>query len=381
MTGAITMKQQNPFFFRELPTDGPFCNRETELQALTGHAESLANVVLYSPRRFGKTSLIKRVQRILSEKDAVCIYTDFYGITSVEDVAARLAKAVFKQTYSKKTLFNKAAKAIKSFRPTMVMTPDEEKGFAISVQMAPTGLSGFALLEDVLESLGEFIEKSGKLVHLALDEFQEITTLHDALKIEGIMRQYIQQHHAAYTFVGSRRRILLSIFNEEQRPFYKSAINFELPPLPEKEFAGFIAEQFFSHNKTCRPETALQLVSVVHCFPYYAQKLAYFVFENVSAKVSRSDVDKGLRLLIRNETPSFEGILLGLAPGQIGLMRAIATEPSSSIFSQEYIQRHRLGSIGGAQAAKKKLLQLDLIEQRNTTWSIVDPLFQKWLLL
>ena len=374
------MKQKNPFFFRELPTDGPFCNREKELKELAAHARSLANVVLYSPRRFGKTSLIKRVQNNLSGEGVVCVYTDFFGIISVEDVAARLAKAVFKETHSRERLFKKAARAIKSFRPSMVMTPDEKKGFSISVQMAPTGLSGFALLEDVLESLGEFIKDSGELVHLALDEFQEITTLPDALRIEGLMRQYIQQHQAAYIFVGSRRRILLSIFNEKQRPFFKSAINYELPPLPEKEFADFITAQFKAHDKICAPETALQLVTSVHCFPYYTQKLAYFIFESTDTKVSSSDVEKSMRLLLKNETPIFEGIFLGLAPGQIGLLKAIAKEPSGSIFAQKYIQRHRLGSTGGAQAAKKKLLQLDLIEQHEKVWRIVDPVFGKWLL-
>lgn len=127
----------------------------------------------------------------MSAEGAVCIYTDFYGIISVEDVAARLAKAVFKETHSRETLFKKAARAIKSFRPSMVMMPDEKKGFAISVQMAPTGLTGFDLLEDVLESLGEFIKDSGELVHLAFDEFQEITTLPDAIRIEGLMRQSV----------------------------------------------------------------------------------------------------------------------------------------------------------------------------------------------
>ena len=374
------MRQKNPFFFRELPTDGPFCNREKELKELASHARSLANVVLYSPRRFGKTSLVKRVQKLLSTEGAVCVYTDFYGITSVEDVAARLAKAVFRETHSREPLFKKAARTIKSFRPSMVMTPDEKKGFSITVQMAPTGLSGFALLEDVLDSLGEFIKESGELVYLALDEFQEITTLQDGLRIEGLMRQYIQQHHAAYIFVGSRRRILLSIFNEKQRPFFKSAINYELLPLPEKEFAAFITAQFEIHHKICAPETSLQLVTSVRCFPYYAQKLAYFIFERVESEVSLSDVEKGIRLLLKNETPIFEGIFLGLAPGQIALLKAIALEPGKSIFSQRYIQSHRLGSTGGAQAAKKKLLQLDLIEQKEKVWRVVDPVFAKWLL-
>ena len=117
----------------------------------------------------------------------------------------------------------------------------------------------------------------------------------------------------------------------------------------------------------------------VNSFPYYTQKLAYFVFENAADKVQLSDIKKGMQLLLKDETPTFEGIFLGLTPGQIGLLRAIASEPSTSIFSQEYIQRHRLGSIGGAQAARKKLLQLDLIEQRGKVWGIVDPVLKQWL--
>ena len=373
------MTSKNPFYFRELPIDGPFCNREDDLKALCAHARSLAHVVMYSPRRFGKTSLVKRVQKSLGREGAVCIYTDFYGITSVEDVASRLAKAVFKETHAKEPLFKKAARLITSYRPAIVMTPDEEKGFLVSVQIASTGLSGFDLLEDVLESLGRFIQESGVLVHLALDEFQEITSLPDALKIEGIMRQYIQQHQAAYIFVGSRRRILLSIFNEQQRPFFKSSINYELTPLPEKRFSQFITGLFSSHGKSCESDIAQYLVKKVNSFPYYTQKLAYFVFENATDKVQRPDIEKGMQLLLKDETPTFEGIFLGLTPGQIGLLGAIASEPSMSIFSQEYIQRHRLGSIGGAQAARKKLLQLDLIEQRGKVWGIVDPVLKQWL--
>jgi AAA+ ATPase superfamily predicted ATPase len=370
---------RNPFFFREISRDEPFCNRQQEFRELTDHANSLANVVLFSPRRFGKTSLVKRVQKKLSGEGAICIYTDFFGITSVEDVAARLAKSIFKEVYNQESLFKKAARIIKSFRPSLVMSPNEKTGFSVSVQMAPSGLTGFALLEDLLESFGNFIDNCDQLVHVCLDEFQEITSLPEALKIEGLMRQYIQQHRAAYIFVGSRRRILLSIFNEAQRPFYQSAINYELEPLPRKEFARFIAEQFSKNSKTCSINAATQLVVAVDCFPYYAQKLAYFIFQNTKKMVRPLDVQRGLKQLIKSEVPAFEGILLGLTPVQIGLIRALTVEPAASLFNQEYIQRHRLGSLGGVQAAKKKLLLLDLIEEHNKVWRLVDPIFKEYL--
>ncbi len=378
MLGVIMFR--NPFFFREISRDEPFCNRQREFEQLTAHAKSLANVVLFSPRRFGKTSLVKRVQRKLSDEGAICIYTDFYGITSVEDVATRLVKSLFKEVYNRESLFEKAARIIKSFRPSIVMSPNEETGFSVSVQMAPSGLTGFALLEDLLESFGRFVDKCGQLVYVCLDEFQEITSLSEALKIEGLMRQYIQQHQAAYIFVGSRRRILLSIFNESQRPFYQSAINYELESLPRKEFAQFIVEQFAKNGKSCSLNAATQLVEVVDCFPYYAQKLAYFVFQNTKKLVRPKDVKRGLQQLIKSELPVFEGILLGLTPVQIGLIKAFTVEPTKSLFGQEYIQRHRLGSLGGVQAAKKKLLLLDLIEEQNKVWTLVDPLFKEYLM-
>lgn len=113
------------------------------------------------------------------------------------------------------------------------------------------------------------------------------------------------------------------------------------------------ADLFNNSGKKCSLNAATELVSAVECFPYYAQKLAYFVYQNTNVQVRPDDVHRGLENLLKSETAAFEGALLGLSPVQIGLMRALAAEPTTSLFTQEYIQRHRLGSLGGLQAAKK----------------------------
>ena len=375
------MKQtHNPFYFRELPVDGPFCNREHELAELIRHAHALANVVMFSPRRFGKTSLIRKVQRELAQKEAITIYCQFFGVSSIEDVAANLAREVFRVTHAQQSLFQKAVNAIRCFRPTLVMRPDVDKGFSVSVELSRQNLSGADLLEDVMASIGTFIADAGTLVHIALDEFQEITELPDALSIEGIMRQHIQQQQAAYVFIGSRRRVLKGIFNDRQRPFFQSAINYELPPLPRDEFGAFVAELFEDNGKKCPLDTAAYLVDQVECFPYYAQKLAYFVFDRSESEVTQEDVDAGFFLLLKEENPVFEGMLMGLAPQQVALLRSLSAESTSSLFSQDYLRRHRLGSIGGVQGARKRLEELDLIEQGDKkVWRIVDPVFSRWL--
>ena len=373
---------KNPFFLREISLKDPFCDREQALEDLCNHGRAFANVVLYSPRRFGKTSLVKRVQSVLAHEGAVTVYCQFYGIVSEEDVAMRLAKGIFSVTQSKDSLFRKAIRFFTSFRPVMTMEPDAKHGVLWSLQLTKAHLSGHELLEEVMTSLDTFIEQAGVPVHIVLDEFQEITELPKPRKIEGLLREHIQKQKASYLFVGSRRSLLLSIFNERTRPFYGSAINYPLEPLPEKDFVLFIVEEFLRAGKICEESAARKIVSLIECYAYYGQKLAYFVFDIVQDKASDSHVDQGLDQLLKEETPVFEGILMGLTPQQTSLLSALAKESTHSLYAQEYLNRHRLGSIGGVQAAVKKLSRLDLIEQHPTKgWKVVDPILARWMRL
>ena len=209
----------NPFYLQEIPVDAPFCNRTAELKELQSYAEAKANVVLFSPRRYGKTFLVKRVQKKLADKGAVAIFADFFGVGSIEDVAGRLAKAVFVVTHSKAPLWKSALRVVKTFGP--VLKPESSGGISLSVERSSVAKSGLPLLEETMESLGEFIHTTKALVQVTLDEFQEIVVLKEALQVEAALRTQISQHRASYFFVGSRRRILLGIFNERQRPFFR----------------------------------------------------------------------------------------------------------------------------------------------------------------
>ena len=368
----------NPFYLQEVPVDAPFCNRAKDLKELQSYAESGANVVLFSPRRYGKTSLVKRIQKTLADKGVVTIFADFFGVASVDDVAMRLAKAVFVVTHSKVPLWKKALKTIRSFRP--VLKPDLEGGISLSVEPSSAGRSGLILLEETMDSLADFINTIHCSVHVALDEFQEIVVLKEGLQVEAAMRTRVQQKQASYFFIGSRRRILLGIFNERQRPFFQSAINYPLKSLPADELVEFISKQFTENKRKCTQDMARELVSWVGCHPYYTQKAAFFVYE-LSGAVTEEAIHKGIDKLILSEKPVYEATIQGLSPHQRLLLYALAKEPTNKLFANDYIRNYRLGSVGGVQHSARLVEDLDLIEKDEETgfWRLVDPVFAMWL--
>ena len=362
---------KNPFFFREIPVDAPFCDRQEELRQLQSWAEGKANVVLYSPRRYGKTSLVKRVQSNLAQKGVIVIFADFFGVASTEDVASRLASAVFSVTYKHKPLWEKAIRYLKVFRP--VLKPDAE-GFSLSVE--PTGGNrGIALLNETMSSIGELIKNSKQLLNITLDEFQEIVELPDSLQIEAALRTHIQSQQASYFFVGSRRTVLLKFFTEKHRPFYQSAITYELKRLPLDELVSFISRLFEKGGIKCTPQNALNIAEAVGCHPYYSQKLCFFTFDLAKGSVSDKIIQDAMVRLLESERPVFETILQDLSPRQKLLLRALADDPTDKIFAAEYLKKHDLKSVGGIQSSLSRLLALDIIEHEGSgPWRLVDPL-------
>ncbi len=368
----------NPFTMRVIPPESPFCDRTEELRELKRHAENRVNVVLFSPRRYGKTSLIKKVQSEVEKDGFLPFYVDLFMVTGIDEVAGRVAKGVYSVLHQRDSLLEKGMQPLKrfqTFRP--VLKPSQDGGFALNVEPASTGLGGAELLDNVMEELGAFVQKDRARVHFVLDEFQEITELKES-SIEGILRKHIQHHQASYVFVGSRRRVLLDIFNQRNRPFYQSALMIPLAPLPHAELVDFLMERFEAEGKHCPREAAESISNQTHQYPYYAQALAYNVFELSGDAVRVEDVDEGFETLLSSERYGYEAVIQGLTGAQTALLRALAASPSAHILSRGFLARHKL-SLGGVQSAQKKLAELDLIERHEQVWRLVDPVFAEWL--
>lgn len=367
----------NPFILGVIPPEAPFCDRVKEMEELTSYAESRANAVLYSPRRYGKTSLIKRVQSLLQSKGFITIYIDLFGVTSIEDVAKRTAKGIYTVTQQNESLFKKAIRAFSAFRPVLKPTESGD-GLSISVEITSSQLTGIDLLDATMDDLGHYIRKSEAKLHIVFDEFQEISELNSP-QIEGTMRSHIQAHGISYFFVGSRRRLLIDMFSQSNRPFFQSSILYQLDRLPRGDLVRFIMDCYRTKGKNCPEEVARSISKTVKQHPYYSQKLSFYTFEMTDKKAAIDDVPQAYEKVIEEERFFFEATIQGITLKQLSLLKAIANSPDLPVFSSAFLSQYRLAQ-GMIQKALPKLSRLDLIEKNSeNTWRIVDPLFEDWL--
>jgi len=368
----------NPFTLRVIPPYSPFCNRADDIKQMFSHASNKTNVVLFSPRRYGKTSLIRRLQADLTRKGFFTVYVDFFMATSDNEIARRISQGIYSVLHERESLLDKGVRFLKTFttfRP--VFKPSPESGFSFSVEPVSSVMPGIDLIDQVMEELGLFIRGESINAHIVFDEFQEISELKNS-SVEEVLRKHIQEQQASFFFVGSRRRILLDMFNRKNRPFYQSAIMYPLRPLPDKELISFLVERFKAGGKNCPVPMAEKISGKVSQYPYYAQALAYNVFETSDDTVSEDDIQTGFNNMLAAERYGYEAVVQGLTGPQIALLRALSVDPVSKILSADYMNRHRL-SIGGIQYARNKLEKLDLIEKQDNVWRIVDPVFGCWL--
>ncbi|MDY7001105.1 MAG: ATP-binding protein, partial [Thermodesulfobacteriota bacterium] len=311
---------KNPFVTKVLDPTAPFCNRLKEQEELIGHAQSGMNVVVFSPRRFGKTSLVLRVQHELKCQGFCAFYADFFKATSVEDVAARIARSVYQGLHRHESLLNKGKRwlgVIKSFRPVMSPTPDGS--FSISVEASARPRDPMQRLNALMREFGEIIGQKGLKAHVVLDEFQDLADLREP-RVEAVLRSHIQHQQASFFFLGSRRRVLLDIFNNQGRPFFQSALMFELKSLPLGELSEFIQERFKQGGKKCSLKTARALAGRVEQHPYYAQALAYRAFAASGDECALEDVEAAFDDLVQMERFGYEAAIQNLSAKQVELL-------------------------------------------------------------
>lgn len=368
----------NPFRFGDLARDEGFTDRGPELAELTADIRNGQNVVVFAPRRYGKSSLVWRAaQQLVDAGEVLVAQVDLMRATTKEQLAAKLAQSIHDEIAT--PLFRARERAVQIFQslrivPVMTVDPaDGSLGFTFRAGAPRADVD--ATLERLLELPAELAADRGRRVAVVFDEFQEVTALDPMLP--SLMRAVFQtQPDVSHVYLGSKRSLMERIFNDANEPFWRSARQMELGPIPRPEFAVFIRSRFAATNRAVADEAVDRVLEVTGGHPYATQELCYALWEGPT-----DDVETALGRVLRSENAHFALVWDSASRVQRLVLEALAREPAESITSSEYRSRHGLPTSSSVQAALDALLEDELVAKiRRGEYRISEPFLAEWIL-
>jgi uncharacterized protein len=373
----------NPFTFGDLALDEAFTDREDELRDLTSDMLNGQNVLVYAPRRYGKSSLVLRAAQDALRKKALVGYCDLMKTPTKERLAAALAKTIYADIASLvDQAFERAAELFRGLRviPTMDVDPvDGSLRFSFQAGRRKEDIDD--AIERLLELLGELAAERKRRVVIIFDEFQEVLALDR--RFPNLMRAVFQaQPEVSHVYLGSKRHILERIFNDRNEPFWRSAKQLEIGLIAPAKFASFLHARFAESGKSVTDEAVERLLDATGGHPYGTQELAYFVWELVQprSEASIADVEEALARVVRSEHNHFAQLWDDAPHAQRLLMLALAAEPTGSVYSAGYHSRHELPANPTLQTALAALIKKEIVGRSSDgEYRVIEPFFSEWL--
>lgn len=368
----------NPFVVGRYVSDYYFCDREKETEFLTKQIMNGKNVALISPRRMGKTGLIRHCfnnEKIKNE--FYTFFVDIYSSTSLPEFVYLLGKNIYEVLKPQKNAWKERFfQIISSLR----------MGFKLdAITGEPTfdiGLGDIQSPQITLDEIFNYLESADKPCIVAIDEFQQIGTYAEG-NIEALLRTKIQQcRQTMFIFSGSKRHTMSNMFNSSSKPFYQSAITMGLSPIPADTYTMFACRMFEGREKRIKPDVVEKVYQKFDGCTWFVQMIMneLFALTGQNECCEEDKIDTAWNNVIMTQESSYKDLLSHLAPKQKMMLLAIAKEgEASEITSSAFIQKYKLTSASSVQAAITPLIKNDLITKEKNTYRVYDYFLAEWL--
>lgn len=377
-------EQINPFSFGALALDAAFTDREAEIDELTADLRNGQDVVLFAPRRYGKSSLMWRVAQQLVTEDMLIAQVDLMRTPTKEKLAEKLAKTIHEEIASRLFRARERLRVFAGLRIAPTITVDPEDGslsFGFDAQAGRQDID--ATLEGLLALPGRLATERNRSVALVLDEFQEVVEIDSGLP--KLMRSVFQeQPEVAHVYLGSKRHMMERIFNDENEPFWRSAKKIELGVIPIALFERYATQRFSDTGKVLDANACATVLQMTGGHPYATQEALYFLWEATPAGETAQDsrLERALAALLRSEYAHFSLLWSRAATAQRMVLQALAVEQPGRPLSSAYRQRHALPVGATVQTALGALMEAELVTRvRRGEYSIAEPFLAEWIVL
>lgn len=368
---------QSPFQFGTLATNENFIDRQEDRALLKQLLSSHINVMLISPRRWGKSSLVKKAMGELVEEDKnvrVC-FIDAFSIGSEAEFYRTFASQVIACASSKmERWMEDAKKFLTGVIPQVVLNDQVTDFMAFDLKFVPQERDKMTILQ-----LPEVLAREkGIRIIVCIDEFQQLANLPEYKNMEGKMRSVWQQQQlTSYCLYGSKRNMMLNIFNNANSPFYRFGQVIFMQKIAKVHWIPFVRQAFEKTGKHISAGLADRICDTVSCHSWYLQQLCYFIWSFTASEVTEEVFALGLKQVLNINTPMFQNDTENLSSTQIEMLKAIA-DGEQHFSSQAVKQVYNLGNPNTIVKNKKTLQNKDIIEKQNGDFVFVDPIYRLW---
>ena len=335
------------------------------------------NILLYSHRRTGKSSLIKQVfQNIKKQKlDIGTVYIDLYGTTSEKEFITR----AFQQLSALESNTDKLLGLLKS--------SINKLSFQISIDPAtnsPVIAPSFKAVDEslILKNLMELLEKFSekRKIVIAFDEFQEAAKYANADSFEKQLRSYVQQHsNICYIFCGSQQHILTAMFRSQKRAFYQQAASFPLKEIETRHYIPWMEKLFKDGNFSIEKNNLKQIVEQFKNHPMYIQLFCFFLWKELQQTPwSEETLNKIERSMIGQKHLEYQTLWDTLSINQKKTLKLILFNDGQNLFSAEALIAADIKTASIVTRCLKSLSEKEILV-KNGKYIIQDIFFKKWL--
>ena len=354
-----------------------FTDRQEDTKRLTANLTHGINTILISPRRWGKTSLVKKVIAEIDHPEIKTVFLDIFQCKSEWEFYRAFATAVIKQTASKLEEWVEMAKTfMANISPKFTFGPDPMTDFSISFEWDKKDDT----ILDVLQLPEKIAQRRGIRLLVCLDEFQQMAEFADSVTFQKKLRSVWQhQQHVTYCMFGSKKHLLENIFNDKSMPFYKFGDMMFLKKIPTDEWIPFICDKFSETGKSITPEQAGRICEATDNLSSYVQQLSWVVWYKSGDTVIDVDLEEAINDLLEQNKVFFQREVEQLTELQLNFLRAVADGVTRGQTRKEVIRKYRLETSANVQAIKKSLVKRDLIEVNDDEVTFNDSLFKLWL--
>ena len=378
------MDATNPFVYGEIVTAAAFADRTAERERLTQDLADAQKVFLISPRRYGKSSLIRDVMRTLARRKLLTVEVTVAASSSYIGFLESYAGALIAADTPTSRLRRWAADLLQNLRPELRFDGGVhgEPAFSLAFPAVRTPRETARLAAEVFALPGRIAAARRQGMAIALDEFQTVTTF-DGGNVEHTLRAAVQQQrNVGYVFAGSEPSLMERMLTSK-RPFYKAGPVMRLEKIDPGEFAAFIDERFADTGFSLEDGLGEAIVELAANVPYDVQRLAHETWDDARRlrrkTVGLEDLHRTLTRLLGEQQMVFEEAWQRLTLAQRAVLRAVVLESGREILSADVRNRHRLPGASSVQAALAALVKQDIVQKENARYVVNDSLYREWV--